>query len=190
MQLLPLSPRQAEAVYRDHLVRDFPAEEVKPFSDIAHLSQQGRYVCYGGFEGEALKGYAFLARDCAAPYLLLDYFAACAPCRGQGVGSALLGLLAQNLSAYAGVLAEVERPTCAADPAERDLRERRIAFYLRNGFRRTQVRATLFSVPYELLYLPLSADPGDAALRGRLDALYRGILSPWAYEHRCELSPL
>ena len=75
MQLLPLSLQQAETVYRNHLVRDFPADEVKPFPDIAHLSGQGRYVCYGGFEDGALKAYAFLARDCAAPYLLLDYFA-------------------------------------------------------------------------------------------------------------------
>lgn len=190
MQLKSLTLNRAEAVYRTHLVRDFPADEVKPFSDIRRLTAQGRYVCYGGFDGAALQGYAFFARHPSAPLLLLDYYAVCAPRRGQGVGSALLGLLARELSACDGVLAEVERADCAPDEAARCIRQRRIAFYLRNGFRRTAVRATLFDVPYELMYLPLSADPGDGALRERLDALYQGILSPGAYCCRCQLHPL
>lgn len=52
---------QAKLYYDLHLTRDFPPEEMKPFSVITELWQKGQYEAWGCFDPAGrLQAYAYL----------------------------------------------------------------------------------------------------------------------------------
>lgn len=136
--------QQIEALY----MRAFPAAERKPFSMILRTRRKGNAeiltveAADGTFAGEAI------TVQCG-PLVLVDYFAVSEEKRGCGVGSAALQLLRER---YAGktVFLEIES-TKAEDAPNRAQREKRKAFYLRNGLSCMPFRAVEFGVEMEIL---------------------------------------
>lgn len=135
---------QVEALY----MRAFPAAERKPFSVILRTRAKGKAEILtiesadGAFAGEAI------TVQCGS-LVLVDYLAVSEEMRGQGVGSAALRLLRER---YAGkiVFLEIES-TKEADVPNREQREKRKAFYLRNGLSCMPFRAVEFGVEMEVL---------------------------------------
>lgn len=155
-------------VYRDHVRRDFPPAERKPLQAMERMRRIGRYDPLGYYSGEKLLGYAFLWRDRAGEYVLLDYLAVCPEGRGQGTGTAMLEGLNARYRRCRAILAEAEAVGEDAAPEENALRLRRLRFYRRAGFRDLGWRVRLFGVWYTLLASGPAAP--DAALEG-----HRGI---------------
>ena len=89
MEIRELSYAEAREIYVNHLRKDFPRSEVKPFSRIRSGMRKGAYRCFGAFLGNELAGYAFLAhyRLGKTAVGLLGYFAVVTGRRGQGLGS-------------------------------------------------------------------------------------------------------
>ena len=106
-------------VYRDHVRRDFPPAERKPLQAMERMRRIGRYDPLGYYSGEKLLGYAFLWRDRAGEYVLLDYLAVCPEGRGQGTGTAMLEGLNARYRRCRAILAEAE---AVGEDALRDLR--------------------------------------------------------------------
>ena len=71
---------QAEKIYEEHLIRDFPDNEVKPFEVIEAAMRGGRYQVFAAMLDGELAGYAFLAAGSPAESANLP--------AGQPVGSA------------------------------------------------------------------------------------------------------
>lgn len=174
-----LTPAQIRALYRERLAEDFPSNELKPLSAMEELLNEGRYDCYGCFEGDAILAYAYFVRlDRNA---LLDYYAVRRDLRDKGVGSAFLRALIEGpLQGPDCTLVEVEDPDAAPDPTGRARRERRRQFYLRNGLVDTGVRARAYDVDYRLLALPPQPDP--EAVRKIYAALYHSFMSDQLYD--------
>lgn len=136
--------QQIEALY----MRAFPAAERKPFPMILRTRRKGNAeiltveAADGTFAGEAI------TVQCDS-LVLVDYFAVSEAKRGCGVGSAALRLLRER---YAGktVFLEIES-TKAEDAPNRAQREKRKAFYLRNGLSCMPFRAVEFGVEMEIL---------------------------------------
>lgn len=136
--------QQIEELY----MRAFPAAERKPFSMILRTRRKGNAeiltieAADGTFAGEAI------TVQCGS-LVLVDYFAVSEAKRGCGVGSAALRLLRER---YAGktVFLEIES-TKAEDAPNRAQREKRKAFYLRNGLSCMPFRAVEFGVEMEIL---------------------------------------
>lgn len=136
--------QQIEALY----MRAFPAAERKPFSMILRTRRRGNAeiltieAADGTFAGEAI------TVQCGS-LVLVDYFAVSEEKRGCGVGSAALRLLRER---YAGktVFLEIES-TKAENVPNRAQREKRKAFYLRNGLSCMPFRAVEFGVEMEIL---------------------------------------
>ena len=84
--------------------------------------------------------------------MLLDYYAFMEEYRCRGLGSVFLHEI-QKQSDFPGCFIECEAPETADCAEQRELRERRIRFYERNGAVLTQVRAQLFGVTYRMLVL-------------------------------------
>lgn len=148
--------KEREELYNKHLSKDFHKDEVKPFEMIEGLIAQDRYCCYGFFENEEQMGYGYFTRATKGGAILLDYLEVYEEHRSKGLGSAFLKLIKERLHCEgAYLLAEVENPEFASSSEEEAIRQRRIAFYDRNGFERTKIRSRILGDNYYIISLAL-----------------------------------
>lgn len=157
-----LHPDEITAIYAAWGNSHFPDDELKPLSSIKALSEQNQYSGYGLFsqekkadnrDCESLLGYAFLLHDRDKKKMLLDYYAFLEEHRNKGFGGIFLKDI-RAMEDFPGCYLECEAPDTADSPEEYTLRKRRIGFYQRNGAYLTRVRACLFGVTYQILWLP------------------------------------
>lgn len=183
-----LSSTELAEVFQTHMTQDFPADELKPLEVLQALQKKGVYRCYGFYDKKQLVAYALLVQQPQGSYLLLDYLAVCAPFRSHGYGSQCLQLLKEACQEqYHGLLAELEQPEMTNDAAEKEIRQRRIGFYERNGLRNTNIYATLFQVPFTVYYFPFDHDPGDARLFTELDQIYCTMFPAHIYAQHVQI---
>ena len=171
-------PRIRE-IYRGRMQEDFPPDELKPLKMIEQALARNEYVCFGALRGAEIMAYAFFVKlkEDGKPYALFVYFAVRKDLRGMNIGSRFIQELMQGpLREMDAVLLEVDDPACADTPAEKDIRDRRLAFYLRNGLRDTGVAATVFGVRFLLLALPVGNPVSRQEVRRKYAALYRSLL--------------
>ena len=148
-----LSLNEIRAVYRERIVNDFPENEIKPLSMIERAIRRGEYRCYGGFDSVGLAAYAFFVtiRENGQAVWLFDYLAVDRERRDQGVGSAFLQALRQEVLPEADmVLLEIDDPD-TAEGEELAHRLRREAFYARNGLIDTGTTAQVFGADFRIL---------------------------------------
>ena len=169
MYIRLLRSDELRKIYTEEMTADFPAAELKPLSQIEELAAQGRYISYGLFDGDELRGYACFCPLHADRWLLLDYYAICRPFRAAGYGSRFFDLLQAELRPYPVLVVEVERVDMAKDEQERDTRTRRLRFYLQNGLRQTALQAHLPDQDYHILV----REQGEPARDEDVIAAYR-----------------
>ena len=156
------SAREAfAAIYEE----SFPASEREDTGELLDAVDGTRRRCYLAWVDGVPVGLAVLFRLEGPSIEFLEYFAVERGRRSRGIGAAMLAQLRPVLDGAEGVLFEVERPQDAIG-AEREVRERRIAFYLRNGttivecapdYRAPDLADDGKTVPYSLMWLPLAA---------------------------------
>ncbi|AXY25990.1 hypothetical protein CL176_08250 [Suicoccus acidiformans] len=125
----------------------FPPIERKELTQLLASHEAGKLHLLGiAWESEDLLGLCVLAQNGAN--ILLDYFAIDPSFQGQQLGSLALG---QLFTMYPGVniVAEVEHSQMS-HPDQR-IRQRRKAFYLRNGFSEADFSVTISGEPFEVL---------------------------------------
>lgn len=177
VQIRLLTLPEVQEAYRILILGTFPDNERKPLAMIERAYSRGQYRCYGVEKDGQIYACAFFVILCESNKMdcLVDYLSVRKDLRGQGIGSQLLSKLAQiELTNFHTVLLEVDDPD-SAEGEEKTLRERRLAFYSRNGFIDTGVRARVFGVDYRILCLPISENPPSAAAEVYA-ALYRSFL--------------
>ena len=148
MKLNLLNKEELTNLYKDEMMFDFPRAELKPLRAMLRLMDMGQYdpLLVTDDQGVAL-GYAMIC----------------------GLGSQVLPLLAAR---YGQLFGEAEAPT-SDDPAENDLRRRRIDFYERNGFRVLDYECALFGVHFNCLYLGPETDDR------KVEALHRSVYADY-----------
>ncbi|MBR3015476.1 MAG: GNAT family N-acetyltransferase [Clostridia bacterium] len=174
-----LSLSQIRAIYRERMKRDFPPDELKPLKRIERAMARDEYVCYGAAADGDILAYAYFVKlkENGKPYALFDYYAVRQDLRGRNIGSLFIQALMQGpLHEMDCVLLEVDDPACAETPEEKDIRNRRFAFYMRNGLRDTGVIATVFGVQFKILTLPMGNPVSREEARRKYAALYRSLL--------------
>lgn len=181
LQVRKLTLIQTKEIYDTHMRADFPPEELKPFCMIEDMWKRGHYFAYGfyetvqadGTEEDLLCAYAFLVADNEKQMLLLDYFAAAENVRGQGYGSIALGQLKKVCSDWRGIIIEVEDNELELEESIRNIRNRRIAFYTRNGCRMTDTRSRVFGVDYRIMILPVRDERAGECMAQKVTDIYR-----------------
>ena len=171
---------QIEEIYNSQMDKDFPVNELKPLIAIQKALEEGIYECYGLFSGRFLLGYAFFVKS--ERNYLLDYFAVTQVYRNKGYGSVFLNRLAGIMTDADCVICEVDDPDKGESPKEKELRERRKDFYLRNGFYMTTVRSCVFGAEFQLLTATKKRRYGAEELAAIYSALYRSILPQYFFE--------
>lgn len=189
MDIRPITKEALKPIYHNHMVNDFPADELKPWSAIHALYDRGIYESYGLYDGSELLAYACLTRQQDEAWYLLDYYAVCAQYRSHGYGSQFITMLWQACQHLQGIFVEIEQIDQANDQDERAIRERRRNFYLRNGLKTTSIRTQLFGVHYEMLYMPCATlQPEDQTLLGELTKIYQTIVPAQLYQQNVQLT--
>lgn len=185
MELRPLDGKQVAEIYETYMTDDFPEEELRPLDEFLDRMVRGIYECLGLYENEVLMAYGYFTKNIDGGYLLLDFLAVCPEYRSGGYGSKFMQMVKEYYREYKGILLECEPERTAADEAERDLRHRRIGFYIRNGSRLAGLSAVVFGVEFDILYLPIKEEEpqhGEA-----LNGLYRSMFGTEEYRKYTKL---
>lgn len=174
MQLKRLEFDTVQQIYKDHLCNDFVPAEQKPYAVIHILMRMGLYHCYGLYDEQTLKGYAFFCTNVVnnAKIALLDYFVVLHGMRGCGLGSTFLSLIKEEFAEYDCILAEVERVEASDSETDRMVREKRKAFYLRNGLTITNLSVDLFGEDLQIYQLPLQKVHEESYIYNKLNDIY------------------
>ena len=185
----PMQQDEARAVYIGRGHRDFPSDELKPFSMIEELMNSGCYECCGFYEKESdeLRAYAFMMADTDTNMLLLDYFAVCEEVREKGYGSAVIELLKEDYIKWDGMIFEVEDDDTAETEEEKRIRQRRIAFYERNGVMMTKQKSLAFGVDFKLMVMDLRCTATENNIGYLLSAMYRKMLPEKLFKEQFRL---
>ena len=182
-----LTKDEVRQVYYEHLVNDFPADEVKPLRAIYRMMEEGGYDPFGLYVDGAMKGYALFTRQESA--LLIDYYAIISEFRGQGYGSIFLKAMKEHYKELPGILFEVERPEKAETEDDHQVREKRIHFYLKNGLEDTGIRVTVFGVAFRILYLTCSGPIDVDTAQRNLEQVYRFMIQGHHYDEKVQWDP-
>lgn len=177
-----LTIKEAKKIYTEHLKKDFPPEEVKPFFIIRKMWLKKKYYLYGFYEkgspqgADTLCAYAFLLADQKRRMLLLDYFAVCGQLRGAGYGSRALTMLREECGNWNGIVIEVEDDELPGlDEETRKIRKRRIAFYKGADCQMTTTRSRLWGVDYRIMVLPVMDRQAGEDMAGKVRSVYQGM---------------
>lgn len=178
--LTVLNKENIEYIYNKYMISDFPPDELKPLGHLLRMVEEGLCTYYALYEGGEVLSYFGLCKT--AGYALVDYLAVNPAKRGQGVGSATLELLKEAADGNY-IIIECEDVSATDDPAEKEIRRRRIAFYTRAGFRLTDIKARIFGVDYVLLVFP--KDTPDVKMG--YETVYRAMLTDKMYDKYMEI---
>lgn len=177
---------QVEALYKTRLKKDFVRNELRPLSSLRRSWERNAYDCYGLFDGDEILGYAFFVR--LGNNFLFDYLAIAEGHRDEGLGSIFLRQLADCLKTADCVVGEVEDPEKAPDAESRAQRERRLQFYLRSGYRRTELTSVVFGANYRILEVPTAVPHTTGELREIYTDLYKSVLPGFFFRTQFHVS--
>lgn len=169
MELKLLNKEELCRLYEAEMVFDFPKSELKPVRSMLRLMDMGLYEPLLVEEDGQAVGYAMVWLPRSRQGALLEYFGVLRGKRNGGLGTRILAALAQR---YGQIFGEAEALD-SGDPAENDLRRRRIGFYLRNGFRVLDYECALFGVHFQCLYMGPETDDR------KIEALHRGVYADY-----------
>lgn len=124
----------------------FPVEEQIPWEDLMRLIEVMPLDFTAYYDGETFIGFTIVYPRKSFHWFW--YFAVREEVRGQGYGQQILtSLLEQNRDE--AIILDMESPEQPCDNVEQ--RRRRHSFYLRNGFRDTNVCRTFDGITYTIM---------------------------------------
>ena len=181
MELKQLDKQELEILYTNEMTADFPKSELKPLRAMLRLMDLGRYDPLLITEGGEAVGYAMIWLPPEGKGALLEYLGVLRGRRNAGLGTQILSLLGDR---YGALFGEAEEPN-SDDPAENDLRRRRIGFYERSGFRVADYECALFGVRFHCLYCGPETD--DRAVEALHRSVYASYFTPAHMERYIQL---
>lgn len=155
-RIVKLTDKQITQIYNEHMIYDFPKEELKPLDRIIETMRSGLCEAIAMYDEEKVLSYAVLIVPQKGEYVLLDYFAVVRECRSMGIGREMFEEIKLYFSKHskivAGMFIECESEESSKTEGEKENRKRRISFYSKCGCNMTSLRANLFGVEYVITF--------------------------------------
>lgn len=129
---------------------DFPSNERIPFFYLKRLVKKKILEVLFFKEKEIIIGYMITAKS-KNKYILIEYFAIFEDYRSKGYGSICLKLCNEYYKNQKGIFLEVEKRGLGNDENQNVLRNRRISFYEKNGYKNANITAILYKTHFETL---------------------------------------
>ena len=184
MELITLDKDRVASVYEERMVHDFKKDELKPLKMILKAIDDGIYECLGLSDGERLLGYTFLVKQ--GKRYLVDYLAVYPEERDKGRGTTILKLLRDHVTDAEMMIIEVEDPLYAESSEEKEIQERRISFYFRNGCVDTGLRVRCFGVPFIIIRLGEKGSLDRDTVWEAYQSFYRAVLPKKMFDANIE----
>lgn len=124
----------------------FPEGEKIPWDDLIRLIEEMSLDFTAYYDGEEFIGFTIVYKV----FNWFWYFAVCEGQRGKGYGQQILSLFIESYKGQTCVL-DIESPTQVCENI--DQRKRRHGFYLRNGFRDTNVYRTYNDITWTIMMM-------------------------------------
>lgn len=142
MRKVRLDSADVKRIYFDA----FPKKERMPFPMMVAMSKLWHTQFWSFYDGDTLCGFVYLARSRKIVFIM--FLAVCESLRQKGYGSAILR---EIRSKYPDKKIIVSIEPCDGGASDLTVRERRKAFYGKNGYRETGYRMKLGGVEQEIL---------------------------------------
>lgn len=126
----------------------FPVEEQIPYNDLIYLLDKLDIDYTAYLDGEAFVGLTMVLR--LNRYNWGWYFAVCEELRGKGYGQEILSALLKKYRDRRPFIIDIESPL-QADAPNPEQRQRRHAFYVRNGLKDTPTSRTFDGITYTIM---------------------------------------
>ena len=126
----------------------FPVEEQIPYNDLIYLLDKLDIDYTAYLDGEAFVGLTMVLR--LNRYNWGWYFAVCEELRGKGYGQEILSALLKKYQDKRPFIIDIESPL-QADAPNPEQRQRRHAFYVRNGLKDTPTSRTFDGITYTIM---------------------------------------
>ena len=126
----------------------FPVEEQIPYNDLIYLLDKLDIDYTAYLDGEAFVGLTMVFR--LNRYNWGWYFAVCEELRGKGYGQEILSALLKKYRDRRPFIIDIESPL-QADAPNPEQRQRRHAFYVRNGLKDTPTSRTFDGITYTIM---------------------------------------
>ncbi len=175
MQIKVLSKEEMEFIFKNYMPEAFPPKELKSLLHMRLLYDSGNYYCIGAYDGDELLCYAMLAVSPDKSCALLDYLASTKNVRNKGIGSFVVKELVSKKHLDCPILLEVDDPEFALDEKEKEIRTRRINFYLRNGCEMTDLKTYVYEADFKIMSINHSLNIDK--VRDSIDKLYKTIFT-------------
>ena len=143
-----LDPANANEDVRRLYESAFPKEEQIPWKDLMRLMKTMSLDFTVYYEDGNLIGLTIVYPR--PQFNWFWYFAVPEELRGQGIGQRILTQLIEKYSGQSNIL-DMESPEQVCENSEQ--RKRRHAFYLRNGFRDTEVGKSFKGIDYTIMMI-------------------------------------
>lgn len=168
-----LNYTEFKKVYNNYIKYDFPLLERRPLFSIKQLYKEDKYLCYV-YEDIEIKAYSSFTWSSKCGVVLLDYFAINKKYRNSGIGSSFINDLKHNINAK-GIIIECDAPESTNNDIEKKTRERRIAFYLKNGAQSTNIKVKIAGVEYLLLWISLAEELENIDIKYEILNIYHNM---------------
>jgi len=137
-------------IYREYIRKDFPKRERPPCFVIKNNMKKNAQEGFIYVEEDIELGYAINSISTYA--ILISLFAVFEGNRKKGIGTKFLQEIIKNYDNKKAVIVEVEKPEDAKSDEQRILREKRISFYERVGFKICKdIEYNIFGIPMYLM---------------------------------------
>lgn len=195
MEMKELRVEDLEQLYREHMVMDFPAAELKPLAVIQNLHREGSAKTLALLDGDKVLSYVTLIQPQPrepfgqGAHVMVDYFAVANELRGQGIGSSFLKQVSGTLPECSGLMLEIEDPEAAQSEDELVNRTRRLHFYERLGWKLVSGLWTeVCGVPYRIMVWGERGALRDARQVAEVvEQIYRKALTEKAFRDEMEI---
>lgn len=181
MKVYEQTLREMKELYFSRLSDDFPPAELKPFSSVERMYNDGCYIALALKDNEELVAYAWFTAPKDTEAVLLDYFAVKKELRGKGIGSKSLKAMKEYFCFKDAIILETEHIDFYRDEKDRETRIRRKSFYEKNGLVSPGIHTSLFGVDYHIMQLPCRKALSKSQTQEAVCAIYKYMFPPSLY---------